>query len=49
MQNNQVTELMRLLNWAQINHCTGTAAAAEALLVKAMAPVVTAHPFALAT
>lgn len=46
---NTVTDLMRILNWAQINGATYTAAAARELLVKAMAPVVTAHPFALAS
>lgn len=48
MENNQVTELMRILNWAQINEASATAAVAQALLAKAMAPVITAHPFALA-
>jgi hypothetical protein len=49
MENNQVTDLMRILNWAQINGATGTADAARIALVKLMAPVVTAYPFALAS
>lgn len=49
METNPVTELIRILNWAQLNHCEGTAEAARALLMQAMAPVVTAHPFALAS
>lgn len=49
MHVNQVMELMRILNWAQINGATATADAARTALVKLMAPVVTAYPFALAS
>ena len=49
MHANHITELMRILNWAQLNGATGTAAAAQVALAKAMAPVVTAHPFPLAS
>jgi hypothetical protein len=49
MNANTITELMRILNWAQLNGAPETAKAAQQILVKAMAPVVTAHPFALAS
>ncbi len=49
MKYNHVSSLMQFLNWAELNGCTHTAAFLRGELARAMAPVVTASPFPLAT
>lgn len=45
MKNNRVTALMIFLNFCEINGHEHAAAIARGMLVEAMAPVLTTHPF----
>lgn len=49
MKSNRVVDLMIWLNYCEINGHIHSAEIARKQLAEAMAPVVTAHPFALAS